>query len=155
MRQIVQVDNQMDKSIITECILRTLPEWFGLEDGIREYINLSRNSLFFVSKLEDETTGFISVRRHNEHSAEILAMGVLKEYHGQGLGRNLLKSAEAALVEEGIKLLQVKTLGPSADCVHYAQTRAFYKSADFYDLEEIKTIWGEDNPCLLMVKPLE
>ena len=50
--------------------------------------------------------------------------------------------------------LQVKTLGPSHPSEHYAATRQFYVARGFRPLEELTEIWGEDNPCLIMVKRL-
>ena len=35
---------------------------------------------------------------------------------------------------------------------NYAATRAFYAAMGFRPLEEIGRIWGEDNPCQIMVK---
>lgn len=45
----------------------------------------------------------------------------------------------------------VKTLGESHPDVYYEKTRRFYKKAGFYPLEEIKEIWGEQSPCLIMI----
>ena len=75
-------------------------------------------------------------------------------YHRRGLGRRLLGKAEEALRADGIRLLQVKTLGPSRPNAAYARTRAFYAALGFLPLEEIVGLWGEDNPCLLLVKCL-
>lgn len=46
----------------------------------------------------------------------------------------------------------VKTLGESHPDVNYKSTREFYYKAGFFPLEEIKEIWGKENPCLIMVK---
>ena len=51
-------------------------------------------------------------------------------------------------------VLQVKTLSESHPDAGYAKTRAFYRAMGFHPLEEFKTLWGEANPCLLMVKKL-
>lgn len=51
-----------------------------------------------------------------------------------------------------IKFLMVKTLGESHPDVNYKSTREFYYKAGFFPLEEIKEIWGKENPCLIMVK---
>ncbi|MGH4139155.1 hypothetical protein [Clostridium sp.] len=34
------------------------------------------------------------------------------------------------------------------------ETREFYKNVGFCPLEEIKEIWGDKNPCLIMVKTI-
>ena len=71
-----------------------------------------------------------------------------------GLGMALLQAAEEYLRARGVEYLQVKTLGPSEPSEHYAATRSFYAARGFRPLEELTAIWGEANPCLLMVKHL-
>jgi hypothetical protein len=67
----------------------------------------------------------------------------------------LVEHLGGELRERGVKLLQVKTFGPSGDSVEYERTRAFYVSMGFIPLEERTDIWDENNPCLISVKPLE
>lgn len=81
-------------------------------------------------------------------------MGVRPQSHHQGIGRALISHAEGWLLERHVKYLQVKTLGPSHPDPGYAATRAFYLAVGFRPLEELKQIWDENNPCLLMVKHL-
>ncbi|MET9020489.1 hypothetical protein ABZV93_10935 [Actinopolymorpha sp. NPDC004070] len=49
-----------------------------------------------------------------------------------------------------MRLLQVKTLGPSHPHEGYARTREFYRAMGFQPLEELHGVWP-GNPCLLMV----
>ena len=60
---------------------------------------------------------------------------------------------EADAVSRGVRLLEVKTLGPSHPDAGYALTRRFYEKRGFLPLEETD-LWGEGTPCLIMVKPL-
>jgi hypothetical protein len=53
-----------------------------------------------------------------------------------------------------VKLLQVKTFGPSGASIEYERTRAFYDAVGFLPLEERTDIWGPGNPCLILVRPL-
>jgi len=154
MYSIVQIiDNDM-KSKVTNKILRQLPEWFGIEESTVEYINNVKETEFMAAYDADELIGFISVKFNNKYTAEIYVMGVSSSCHKRGIGRKLLHEAEKLIREKGCKLLMVKTLGESHPDVHYKKTREFYKKVGFYPLEEIKEIWGEENPCLLMVKNL-
>ena len=70
-----------------------------------------------------------------------------------GIGRALLRAAEADLSSEGARFLQVKTLGPARPHEGYQKTRSFYLSQGFTPLEEIQGLWPE-NPCLILVKAL-
>ena len=73
--------------------------------------------------------------------------------HRHGLGRTLVDHATDLLRDRRVEYLQVKTLGPSRENAEYAMTRAFYEAMDFRPLEET-ALWGEANPCLIMVKHL-
>ena len=154
MYSIIQILDKEMKSKVANKILRQLPEWFGIEESTNEYINTSRETEFLAAYDADELVGFISVKFNNKYTAEIYVMGASKAYHNKGIGKKLLIEAEKLIKEQGCKFLMVKTLGESHPDVHYKKTREFYKKLGFYPLEEIKEIWGEENPCLLMVKNL-
>ena len=149
-----EVTDKVAKSTITEHILRSLPQWFGIEDALMEYVQGVGDSTFFACYDSDDAVGFISLIFHNDHTAEIYVMGILEPYHRQGIGRALVKASEEKLTEAGYKLFMVKTLGESHSDPSYKKTRKFYRSMGFFPLEEIPAIWGEANPCLIMVKPL-
>ncbi len=72
--------------------------------------------------------------------------------HRRGVG-SAFRGLERDLTADGVRLLQVKTLGPSLPDVGYGRTRLFYERAGFAPLEEIVGLWPE-NPCLIMVKVL-
>ncbi len=137
-----------------EEILRFLPEWFGIEVAIQSYRRDIENMATYVAKYNEKIVGFVTSRLHNEQSAEIQVMGVRKEYHRMGIGRSLVSHTEAKSRQSGVKYLQVKTLGPSRPSEHYEKTRRFYKAMGFSPLEETTSIWGEESPCLIMVKGL-
>ncbi|MFC1996619.1 GNAT family N-acetyltransferase [Chloroflexota bacterium] len=80
--------------------------------------------------------------------------GVLPQYHRQGVGREILFAAEYYLRDQGVLYLHVKTLSDSHPDPGYAKTRAFYLAMGFTPLEEIKTLWDEANPALLLVKKI-
>lgn len=135
-------------------ILRDLPEWFGIETSLLEYVQGVAEKEFYTTLDQGRHVGFFSVKRLNNSTAELYVNGVLKEYHRKGIGREMIKRIEDNLKQRGFKLLMVKTIGESANNISYSKTRSFYKNMGFLPLEEIKEIWGVDNPCLIMVKPL-
>jgi hypothetical protein len=55
---------------------------------------------------------------------------------------------------QGVEYLQVKTLSDAHPDAGYARTRAFYQAMGFRPLQELPELWGEENPCLQMVKGL-
>jgi ribosomal protein S18 acetylase RimI-like enzyme len=101
-----------------------------------------------------EVVGFVTVKPTSEDALELHVMGVLQAWHRRGVGGALVACAAAYAVAEGFALLHVKTLAPSDPDPGYAATRAFYLSQGFLPLEVLPAVWGPENPCLLLVKPL-
>ncbi|WP_332871749.1 GNAT family N-acetyltransferase [Paraliobacillus zengyii] len=134
--------------------MRQLPEWFGIEEAIVKYENEVISTDFYVYYLSDKPVGFISVKPINKYTSEIYVMGILTEYQNRGIGKKLLETVEESLIKNNIKFFMVKTLGDSHPDKNYKSTREFYYKTGFYPLEEINEIWGEENPCLIMVKNL-
>jgi GNAT superfamily N-acetyltransferase len=143
-----------ETSAVCTAILRSLPEWFGIEESILQYSSEIELLPTFLAKASEGVSGFLSLKQHNPFSSEILVMGILPEVQRQGIGKSLLKSAQEWLQQQGVEYLQVKTLGPSNDDPNYANTRNFYLAMGFRPLEELPQIWDEHNPCLILVKRL-
>ena len=136
-----------------EHILRGLPDWFGIEEALVNYVNDIKVMQTWVARRGDTVAGFLTLNRHNAHSAEIHVMAVAQAYHGQGYGRQLIEFAQQVLQREHFDFLQVKTLATTSPDPHYARTRGFYEHLGFKPLEE-NLLWGKANPCLIMVKHL-
>ena len=136
-----------------ETILRALPDWFGVESSLVDYVRSTEAMPTLIAVRDDVVVGFLTIKIHNGSSAEIYVMGVLPEHHRTGIGRSLVSHAEARLRERAIEFLQVKTLGPSRPWEPYERTRRFYERVGFRPLEE-NLLWGEESPCLILVKHL-
>ena len=134
-----------------EQILRSLPEWFGIEESLLQYVRDLSQLEAYVAENSRRVTGFVSLRVHNRFSAEIDVMAVRPEFRGHGVGGALIDHLEQRLRSRSVDFLQVKTLGPSRPDEHYEQTRGFYEHMGFRPLEE-NNLWGATNPCLIMVK---
>lgn len=143
-----------EKSKVCEKILRSLPKWFGIETAILDYIKDVQPMPMLIAKDQDQIIGFVSLNRHNSKTAEIHVMGVLEKYHRQKVGKTLVEKAEAYARAEGFEYFTVKTLSASRPNEEYGRTRNFYLAMGFTPLEEFKKLWGEHNPCLLLVKSL-
>jgi len=104
--------------------------------------------------INSEPVGFISLKKHNLKTAEIHVMGLSPSYHGKGIGRDLVRSAEESLVAQGFKFLTVKTLSENSHDANYDKTRMFYMKSGFTPIEEFNSLWDEHNPCLMLIKNL-
>lgn len=144
-----------DQACVCEPILRALPDWFGMEAGIVQYVKDIDHLPTFIARLGDQVIGFLTLKQHNPYAAEIYVMGVHPEWHRHGVGRLLMQHAKEYVTQRDIHYLQVKTLAPSHPDPFYARTRAFYFAQGFRPLEEFTQIWDAQNPCLIMVQYLE
>ena len=142
----------LGQASICEPILRSLPEWFGIEEAPAQYIEDVEKLPTLLAWVDGKVVGFLTIRLHNECAAEVHVVGVLPQMHRKGVGRVLVTRAEEVLRAKGVEYLQVKTLSPSHPDRNYAKTREFYVSMGFRPLEEFRDLWGEANPCLQMIK---
>ena len=145
---------QTGLSSVCEPILRALPSWFGIEEANQWYIDQIEQYPTFVAYENEQAVGFLTLLHHSPYASEILVMGVLPTQHRHGIGRALLKTAEQQLREQSVEFLQVKTLSEKHPDEGYKKTRQFYLAMSFRPLEEFPELWGEQNPCLQMIKSL-
>jgi ribosomal protein S18 acetylase RimI-like enzyme len=149
--EFIKLTNADEKSRICEKVLRSLPKWFGIESAILNYIKEVQTMDTWIA-VDKEPVGFVSINKHNKATAEIHVIGILPDYHRQEIGLNLVRAAQESLQVEGFKFLTVKTLSESRPNEEYDKTRKFYSKVGFFPVEEFKTLWGPENPCLLMIK---
>ncbi|WMJ22473.1 GNAT family N-acetyltransferase [Paludicola sp. MB14-C6] len=110
---------------------------------------------FYIAIEQNNPIGFVAVKVHNQFTAEVCVMGVMKEYHRHGVGTILIERAERFCVSNGFQYLTVKTLDDSVLYEPYEKTRKFYKKLGFTPLEVFPLYWDEANPCLFLAKHLE
>lgn len=149
------VDSKDKKTQITLEIMNALPEWFSPPDDIVNKSIIHRDYPFIAAFNGEKAVGFAALKIHNLFTAELYTLGVLKEYHRMGIGRQIMDSCISYCKDKNYKFLTVKTLDASAVYEPYDGTRAFYKKEGFYPLEVFKTLWNEENPCLFLIKIVE
>ncbi|NLW01994.1 MAG: GNAT family N-acetyltransferase [Clostridiaceae bacterium] len=140
------------KTSITLDIMNALPDWFSPPEDIERKSVVHRDMPFFSAFEGDRAIGFVALKIHNEYTIDMYTMGVLREYHRQGVGRAMLEAVEDYGRRNGFKFITVKTLDASAQYEPYERTRAFYFKSGFFPLEVFPLFWNEENPCLFMAK---
>ena len=148
------IEPYSQQSKVCESILRSLPQWFGIEQVLIKYLKEIEKLPTLLAQVDNRYVGFLTFKRHNQYAAELYIMGIYPEYQRCGIGRTLVRHAESILRQQNIEYWQVKTLAASHPDPFYIQTRAFYSAMEFRPLEEFRQLWGKDNPCLLMIKHL-
>ena len=152
MIKVIEIQIPVEKSRICNDILRALPVWFGNEEAIVDYTVKVKEMPFFITCDNDKVIGFLAIKIHNEHTAEVCVMGVLEDYHRQGIGEKLIKACEMFCHNNQKEFLTVKTLDASVKYEPYEKTRNFYIKMGFKPLEVFPLHWDKENPCLFMAK---
>lgn len=144
---------QMKETIVRK-ILEALPDWFAMEESREQYIKESVEQICIGAVMDTEYVGFLCLKETGKDTLELAVMGVLKEYHRQGIGREMFMMAKKIAREKGYSFLQVKTvqMGKYKD---YDDTNRFYISLGFKEFEVFPTLWDEANPCQIYVMSVE
>ena len=149
-----EVTEAAEKQRITRLILEALPDWFEVTESREAYIRESVSCLFFAAYDEDRPVGFLCLKETGKDTLELHVMGILKEYHRRGIGKELFMKAKEAAVRNGYSFLQVKTvqMGMYED---YDKTNLFYRALGFKEFEVFPLLWDENNPCQIYVMSLK
>ena len=149
-RQIADPD---EKQRIAAFVLEALHQWFEVPESREAYIRESRGMMLFAAFADNRPAGFLCLKETGRETVELAVMGVLKEYHRNGIGRQLVEKAKAEAASLGYSFMQVKTvkMGVYED---YDRTNRFYLACGFKEFEVIETYWDEANPCQIYVMSL-
>ena len=146
-----EITDRAEKRRISAAILAALPDWFGLPDCTREYIEQSADLPFWAAEQGSSCVGFAALKLTSPHTAEVSVMGVLPDHHRSGIGRGLFEAMESRARALGCSFMQVKTV-QMGRYPEYDRTNRFYLAMGFREFECFPTLWDEWNPCQVYVK---
>ena len=149
---IVEICDNNKKAEYTNNILRKLPEWFGIEESIQEYVNTVHKYPYWAAFENNICIGFFSGTIHYNRTGDIYVCGIDPKYHRRGIGTLLYKKLEEYFIKNDCEYVMVKTISDTDTDANYAKTRAFYKKIGFKELVTLTEMWDENNPCLIMIK---
>jgi GNAT superfamily N-acetyltransferase len=100
--------------------------------------------------------GFAIVQRRGMRAAEILWAAIAADRRAAGLGSRLVDHVLDELSADGVQIVEVKTLDPSADYPPYDATRAFWLARGFVQLDTIDPLpdWPPGNPAAILAVAL-
>lgn len=138
-----------------DAIIASLPDWFGMDEGIRECAAAVRSEPGLVYERDGAAVGFLTVVAPSAVTAEISWLAVHANDRSRGAGTALVARLLDDLRAEGrARLLLVKTLSDRTDPgPEYAATRAFYLARGFRPAAELD-LFGPENPIQLMAQRL-
>jgi len=148
--QIVGPD--LDAKDQCEAILRSVPQWFGIEEALVHYVSDTAAMPTFAIPSGERLEAFVTLREHFPRAWEVHCMAVRADVRRKGHGRALMTHAENWLVQRGVDVLQVKTVAQKKTPSAYDETRPFYFAMGFTPLEIFPELWAPQNPCLQLVK---
>lgn len=149
-KQMIEPDR---KQAIVRNVLSALPDWFGIPEAIERFALESREQPFFAAFDGEKPIGFLYLKQTGDATVELAAMGVLKAYHRQGLGRALFDAAKHEAASMGYDFMQVKTV-KTGMYPEYDATNRFYRAVGFREFELMPEYWDEANPCQIYVMAL-
>ena len=159
--EIRQLTDAAEKQAVTRLILEALPEWFGIPEAREAYIRESAGRIFFCAYDRNRPVGFLCLKETGNATVELYVMGIRKEYHRRGIGRQLFRQARDAAAGArdaaagaGYAFMQVKTV-QMGKYEEYDRTNRFYLALGFREFEVFPTLWDEGNPCQVYVMSLE
>ncbi len=124
-----------------------------LEGMLTDYFeNKATKDLWFTKEYGGKPVGigYCAPEKFTEGTYNLLAIGVLKELQGQGLGQEMMAYIERELKQQANRILIVETSG--AD--EFRLTRKFYKNLG-YNLEAtIRDFWQEGEDKVVFWKKL-
>jgi len=100
--------------------------------------------------------GFVVVDWRSSEVAEFLWAAVDAGRRDAGLGTRLVDDVLATLFDDGVHLVELKTLDSSSGYQPYEATRAFWEGRGFLKIDVIDPFpgWQPGNPCALYVRAL-
>ena len=115
-----------------------------------------RHCQSFVIAEDGVLAGFVMVERRSPEVADILWAAVDAGRRGAGLGTKLVDDVLATLLDDGVRLVEVKTLDESANYQPYEATRVFWEGRGFLKIDVIDPFpgWQPGNPCAIYVRAL-
>ena len=153
--EIIEIIENCKKTEYTNIILKMLPDWFGNENSIIDYINSVQNFPFWAAFENNKCIGFISIKIHYNNTGEIFVFGVDPNYHRKGIGTLLYKELEKYCIKNKCIYIIVKTLSETVKYEPYLQTIEFYRKMGFLELLTLTEMWDKENPCLIMIKNIK
>lgn len=110
-----------------------------LPEMIAGYLGSTKQDIWLVAVSGAGPLGFAfcEPERMTNGTWNLLAIGVLPEFQGQGVGGNLVRNLEDVLRSGGHRVLLVETLGTP----EFADTRAFYLTRGFVEEARIREFY--------------
>nr|WP_106225324.1 GNAT family N-acetyltransferase [Legionella pneumophila] len=137
MIQIEKITGELAQALCST-ITKDLPEYFGLPEVNEHYAIGVRTRTNFAAKKGNDVIGLISIDFPYPNNANIYWMAVRRDFHRQGVGKQLIEAACYFAKTQRAITITVETLSPSESEDNYLKTYQFYQSVGFHSLFDLK-----------------
>lgn len=103
-----------------------LPTIEALKESIETVLHDIKTKLVFIAYIEGEIVGTVRIETFADGSAYLSRFGVLMGHQNAGIGKELMKSVDEAMIEKGIHSLKLHTSSKVASLVRFYYSRGFY-----------------------------
>jgi ribosomal protein S18 acetylase RimI-like enzyme len=144
---------KLDDAPACDAIVASLPEWFGMQDGIDDCARAVRSEPGLVCERGGRVIGFLTIGRPTPAVAKITWLAVHADERHRGAGTALVERLVEE-VDDDVSLVAVETLSDRTDPgPEYAATRAFYLARGFRPAAELDLYHDDpENPIQLMTR---
>ncbi|HFL2715789.1 TPA: GNAT family N-acetyltransferase [Legionella pneumophila] len=148
--QVEQITSKRAEQLCRE-ITSDLPEWFGLPECNEHYAQGVQERVNFAVSINKKYVGLLSLEFPYPQNSTIYWMGVLRQYHGQGIGHCLVQEAIKYSIAQSAQTITVETLAPTESDTNYLKTYHFYEREGFKPLFNLKPSGYEWNMVYMML----
>jgi GNAT superfamily N-acetyltransferase len=136
-------------------IVEGLPDFFsaGVPEQVR--LDLARFQAWVLADA-GQVVAFTVADRRSSRTAEIAWAAVAASRRARGLGTALVSHVLSALHDDGVQVVEVKTLDGSAGYGPYQGTCLFWENCGFVQIDTIDPLpgWQPGNPSAIYVAAL-
>ena len=131
-------------------ITKDLPEYSGLPEANEHYAIGMLSRISFAAIVDKQFVGLLTLEFPYPENANIFWIGVLRSFHGKGIGHALVNAATRFAQTQGAGSLSVETLSSKESNDDYMKTYEFYKNCGFKPLFDLKPSGFEYNMVYML-----
>jgi GNAT superfamily N-acetyltransferase len=138
-----------------KAIAESVPDHFTPDVPDRVVADLGAHGGYVLDD-DGGVVAFVVVARRGASAAELLWIAVRRDLHRRGLGSRLLTDVLGVLADDGVAVVEAKTLDASANYAPYVATRAFWATHGFVQVDTINALpgWSPGSPAAILVAAL-